>query len=262
MSFDTNCTDQIRRRCGPAVRTGGFSLVEMMISMTLGLVIIAGAGQLFISGKRIFNLQQVQASYQEQTTLLGTMIAGLLRQTGNVEITGMSIDRERIFLADTEFPSSGQVIKGNSASASRKVLNEHGSTTGSFPNDSITFRFVGGTGIFDCEGNATANNTQYEHTLSIRNDHLVCQPSAGVAPVELIGTRSGPESRRVRVLGLRVLYGIDSNDDGSIDDYNKADEMSSGDWLAVVNSWLEVTIQPGDLPPSTIRFLIHYSNLS
>ena len=239
----------------------GFSLVEMMISMTIGLVVIAAAGQLFISGKRSMNLQKTQAAYQEQSGLLGTMITGLLRQSGHIDISDGGIDRKLVFDAISAFPAAGQVLKGTAAEATRNILTQDGTTAQSFPNDEISFRFEGGDNIFDCEGNSTVAGTFYQHSFKIINDQLVCVPAAGQAPVRLVGTKGGLPSQHIRILGMRVLYGIDQTGDGSVNDYNRASDMTAGDWLAVVNSWLEITLQAGDLPPATTRLLIHYSNL-
>ena len=239
----------------------GFSLVEMMISMTIGLVVIAAAGQLFISGKRSMNLQKTQAAYQEQSGLLGTMITGLLRQSGHIDISDGGIDRKLVFMPTSVFSGAGQVLKGTAAEANRNVLTQEGETTQSFPNDEISFRFEGGDEIFDCEGNPTIAGTFYQHSFKVVNEQLVCIPGIGQVPVSLVGTRGGLPSQRIRVLGMRVLYGIDQTGDGSINDYNRANEMAPGDWLATVNSWLEITLQAGDLPPTTTRLSIHYSNL-
>ena len=243
-------------------RSAGFSLVELMISMTIGLVVIAAAGQLFISSKRIFNLQQLQSSFQEQATMFGTMISGLLRQTGNIDVSSTSVMRQYLFKKNATFPANGQMIAGVSGSTVRTVMIPDGSTTQAFPSDAIAFRFEGGDGILDCAGNPTTAGTYYEHALLISNKQLVCRPGIGQSPVELIGVTAALASRAVRVLGLDIQYGIDENGDGSVNDYSRADEMDANDWSAIVNLWLELTAQAGDLPPETIRFVIHVSNLS
>ncbi len=240
----------------------GFSLVEMMVSMTIGLVVIAAAGQLFISSKRIFNLQQIQSSFQEQATLLGTMIYNLLRQTGNIDVSSASIVREQLFRENATFPANGQTIIGVSGTTTRTVLNPDGAELQTFPTDAIAFRFEGGPGILDCAGNPTTAGTYYEHALLINDYQLICRPAIGADPVALIGVTTRLASRSVRVLGLKILYGVDENGDGSINDYNRAAEMTAPDWKAVINSWLDVTIQAGDLPPVTMHYDIHYANLS
>ncbi len=251
-----------RRSWPQAWRHAGFSLVEMMISMTIGLVVIAAAGQLFISSKRIFNLQQVQSSFQEQATLLGTMIYDLLRQTGNIDISNASIVREHLFKKNATFPEDGQMIVGVSGTTTRTVLTPTGGQLQSFPTDAVAFRFEGGPGILDCAGNPTAAGTHYEHALLIQNYQLICRPAIGATPVALIGVSTKLASRSVRVLGLKILYGIDENGDGSINDYDRAQEIAPAEWKNVISSWMEVTLQAGDLPPVTVEYVIHFSNLS
>ncbi len=257
-----NMTDTVFPRRGGLCQQRGFSLVEMMISMTIGLIIIAAAGQLFMSGKRSMNLQKTQAAFQEQSSLLGTMIAGLIRQSGYIDISDGGIDRKLVFPASAPFAAPGQVVVGVERDSDRDVLTTNGTTTQSFPDDEIVIRFEGGDDIFDCEGNTTAAGTFYAHRFKISNEQLVCIPEAGAAAIELVGTKGGLPSQRIRVLGLRVLYGIDQTGDGSVNDYNRAGSMLASDWLKVINSWLEVSVQAGDLPPKTIRLLLHYSNLN
>ena len=232
-----------------------------MVSMTIGLVVIAAAGQLFVSSKRIFNLQQTQTSFQEQATLLGTMITGLLRQTGNIDVSSASVVRSHLFRKNATFAADGQMIAGTSGTANRTVATPNGGAPQTFPNDAIAFRFEGGKGIVDCAGNPTTAGAYYQHALLITNEQLVCRPEVGISPVELIGVTAALSSREVRVLGLKILYGIDENGDGSVNDYNRAGDMAQSDWSAILDAWLEVTVQAGDLPPETIHFVIHFSNL-
>lgn len=62
-----------------AGRQRGLSLVELMIAMTLGLILLAGLTQIFVSNKQAFVLSQAQASVQESAREAATLLARDIR---------------------------------------------------------------------------------------------------------------------------------------------------------------------------------------
>ena len=60
----------------------GFSLVELMVAMVLGLIITAAATQLFIANQQSFVLQQTLARVQEDGQLFVRFLVGDLRRAG------------------------------------------------------------------------------------------------------------------------------------------------------------------------------------
>lgn len=70
-------------------RQAGFSLVEMMVAMVLGLLVILGAGQLFLTGLQSFRLVEHLNRVQEVVSYVNNVIGYELRQasagTGPVE---------------------------------------------------------------------------------------------------------------------------------------------------------------------------------
>jgi type IV pilus assembly protein PilW len=60
----------------------GFSLIELLIAMALGLILVLGVTQLFLGSKRSFVLQQQMATLQENARFVLTRISRDLRQAG------------------------------------------------------------------------------------------------------------------------------------------------------------------------------------
>lgn len=60
----------------------GFSLIELMVAMTLGLILVMGVAQLFLGSKRSFVLQQHMAVVQENARFVLTRVSRDLRQAG------------------------------------------------------------------------------------------------------------------------------------------------------------------------------------
>lgn len=68
----------------PGTRAGqrGFSLVELMIAMLLGLILIMGIMQIFIASKQTYGVQQSAATMQENARFVLSRISSELRQVG------------------------------------------------------------------------------------------------------------------------------------------------------------------------------------
>lgn len=66
------------------VRQAGLSLVELMISITLGLVLMGGVVQMFVSSKTVYSTQQNLTRIQETGRLAIEFLSRDLRMAGNM----------------------------------------------------------------------------------------------------------------------------------------------------------------------------------
>lgn len=64
------------------VRAGGFTLVELMVAMTIGLIILAGVAQIFTSSRATYVVQEGLARVQENGRFAMEFIAQDLRMAG------------------------------------------------------------------------------------------------------------------------------------------------------------------------------------
>ncbi|WP_444908667.1 PilW family protein [Microbulbifer sp. TRSA005] len=79
----------------------GISLVELMVSITVGLVLMAGVVQLFLASKVTFNSQSAIARVQETGRLAMDFIAEDLRMAGYMGCADFSVTRLDNHLKDT-----------------------------------------------------------------------------------------------------------------------------------------------------------------
>ncbi|RAP56448.1 prepilin-type N-terminal cleavage/methylation domain-containing protein [Oleiagrimonas sp. MCCC 1A03011] len=63
-------------------RVKGFSLVELMIAMVLGLVVIAGAGSVFLASSRTYQTNQALSDVQTNSRVAFELMARDIRQAG------------------------------------------------------------------------------------------------------------------------------------------------------------------------------------
>lgn len=66
----------------PRGRQGGFSLVELMIALVLGLVVVLGASTVFLSNKQSFRTNLALGEVQENARIAFELIARDIRQAG------------------------------------------------------------------------------------------------------------------------------------------------------------------------------------
>lgn len=158
----------------------GFSLVELMISLTLGSLITIAAIQLLSVNQRTFATQQATSRVQEDGQLALRFLATDLRQAG--------------YSGDVVANASGVVLAGGPPVSSD-----------SDPFDTLVIQF---TGQRDCQGTASATAVSITNAYAVNgNGELTCNGSltAGGAMAILPGIEA-----------FRVLYGVDTTEDGEV----------------------------------------------
>lgn len=179
----------------PVKTQHGLTLIEIMVAMTIGLIILIGVGTVFLSSLRTYRIQEDSARLQESGRYALEAIGRSVRQAGfsNMPISG-----------DMFAGFAGVPVNGTNAAT-----------------DTITLQYDGLAGDRDCEGTQLAVNAVVTETYSLNaNNELVCDGiDAGNAAQPLVGN----------VFDMQILYGIDTNTDQSVDQYQAA----PGNWNQV-----------------------------
>jgi type IV pilus assembly protein PilW len=195
------------------MRQRGFTLVELMIAIVLGLLVIAGAVSVYLGSKQGYRLANglslMQATGRATLDLLAReiMISGYPQEDG-------------IESFDPAYSTDG----GGSAS------------------DTFTVHYRTTT---DCLGNATpvyANGEQYaRNQYYVQGDDLVCQPRAED------GSASGSADSVVAgIENLQVLYGEDTDTADAVT--NATRYVTAGnvtDWDNVVSARIGIVVNSG-----------------
>ena len=214
----------------------GFSLVELMIAMALGLVIVAAAIQLFTTNQRTFRLQMDVTEVQEQGRFAMDYLSRNILNFGRRE-------RDAVGLAI-----------GDPAILDETLSKEGGA--GATANDVLAYSFFG---TEDCEGDVNALGEMITNEIWVDNEELICRGSisAGTNGVAVAG---GIES-------FQVLYGVDVtageevfSGEGSATAYYNADSLALGvsDVVTAIRIGLLVRVEnspqadTGQVPPSFI----------
>ncbi len=74
--------------------SAGFSIVEMMVAMVISLILLAGIGQIFLSSKQSFNIQNTLGRQQENGRYASDVLSMDLRRAGywggNADVSGVT----------------------------------------------------------------------------------------------------------------------------------------------------------------------------
>lgn len=210
--------------CRRSRSQSGLTLLELMVSMSIGLVLLAGMGAVYLSSKQTYRLQQDNARLQESGRYALDLIGRSLRQAG----LGAPIDSTAQMPADC----------GRSSATCVAITGTDDSVNGT-SSDTVSVQFYAhvdeenplGSGILggrDCAGGFAPVGTLLTNTYALAETELKCTGSVG-GEVTLL---SGIED-------FQVLYGVDNNDDESANTY----VSTPANWAHVVTARLCVLVR-------------------
>lgn len=233
----------------------GFSLVELLIGLSIGLFLLAGLLTFFGQNRLAYSYQQSQSGQQGSERLANIMFTNVLQQAGYSDMTNQRImNRAALFPAAGAFVD-GQAVIGTQATATVSLV---GGGTQTVPNDSIALRFWDGAGIIDCIGNPAPAGAMSVVLFSVDGVNLNCSTDGGAAQ-PLMGDDQGPQAQQVRFLGMAIAYGLDTNGDESIDSFQRASGVA--DWNQVRVADIQIIIQSGTRPPESLSFAVALENM-
>jgi len=172
----------------------GFSLIELMVAMVLGLIVTLAAAQIFTANLRSSETQKIMTEVQESGRFALQMLASDLRRAGTPQ-TDMSLAE-----AGAGYITE-PVVFGMNAST------EGGN--GLAANDTVAFQFYG---VIDCEGDRAPGAT-LEAPALITNVYDV-RENADSGANELfcqgdVDAGTGGAAMIANVDSFQVLYGVD-----------------------------------------------------
>lgn len=210
--------------------SSGFSLVEILVAMTLGVVLLGGAVAIFASSKDSYRLQENIAGMQEN----GRYAIQALRR--GVEMAGYPRIRDvtPFIVADASgglVDANGDTLTGIGATANNDGNNGSDTVT-------IQYRSRGTTADRDCLGVGITNGRMIINQYFIDNNELRCR-GIGSAAAQALAEN---------VQNLQALYGVDDDGDGTANRYVRADQVGEGGvpgWDSVVSLRLALLVASG-----------------
>jgi type IV pilus assembly protein PilW len=230
----------------------GFTLLEIMIAMAIGLFLTGALLTIVQTNKAVFANQSQLEQMQDSQRMAMTLMADAIQSAGY-------------------FPDPTANTVAGTLVASGAFLNSQG-ITGSYsaatPGDSISVRYMtaGGDGILNCSGLSNpvggANTiyvNQFAVVAGVPGGQLQCTRENGVAYTLVNG-----------VTNLSVLYGVKTNVAASnnVDTYLNANQMTPANWQNVISVLIRLTFNnplytaagQGQAPTITIQRVVDVMN--
>lgn len=133
----------------------GFTLIELMISLVLGLLIIAAASQVYVISLRTATVQQAGSS------ILDANVFGLQQIENNIRMAGLGLsDVAKAGAADSGILAGGDkaaaisVLRVNGTKLSSDLISrdDSGPTNTTSRSDQLTIQYRAPANMRDCEG--------------------------------------------------------------------------------------------------------------
>ncbi|MGQ4879124.1 PilW family protein [Billgrantia sp. LNSP4103-1] len=85
-------------------RQAGFTLIELMVALVIGLIIILGAGQLFLMGFQTFRQTELLGNKQAALTFATEMLIRDVRRASSLNVVNVSGDKFEVVV-----PNNGEI---------------------------------------------------------------------------------------------------------------------------------------------------------
>jgi type IV pilus assembly protein PilW len=200
---------------------GGFTVVELMVALLIGLFLLGGLLTLVQNNRRSFASQNQLSQLQDAERMAMTMITDVIQSAG--------------YYPDPTINSATLVLPANGtfAAAGQAIV---GTFSGTAPGDTISVRYAtnSGDGIVNCIGQSNTSGAvaTYTNLFSVVNGQLVCTMN-GTA-YNIIGTVPSANFTGIVVNNMSILYGVTTGSSpNNVDTYYTATNVPN--WSNVIS---------------------------
>jgi type IV pilus assembly protein PilW len=211
----------------------GFTLIELMISVTIALFLIGGAVAIVGYTGNTFKAQTQLAQLQDNERLAMAFMAEVIESAGY-------FPNPKLYQASSVMP----VVTGKFAAAGQAFFGTHSTTA---PNwDQMYVRFGAGLNdnVYGCTGQTNTTVAPYDtywnyFSVNTTTSQLTCTftPTNGAGTAVTVPLVNG-------VTKMVILYGVKKNAADTLsctDTYLNASQMAAADWLKVCSISVQLT---------------------
>jgi type IV pilus assembly protein PilW len=218
-------------------RQAGFTLVELSVSVLIGLFLLGGLATLVQNNKRAFASQNQLSQLQDSERLAMQMMTDVIQASGYFPNPAINYATQPGI-----FPAAGTLALGQA------MTGTYGG--GTAPGDTITVRYTTAPGdtILNCGGtsNISGANAQYINVFSVNaSGQLICTLTINsvVQPaIPLVGTGTVGTNQQISVQNLTILYGVSTSGNTNVDTYMNATQVAANsDWNNVISVLVQLT---------------------
>jgi type IV pilus assembly protein PilW len=249
-SFPNTATGNVTRNVDQ-----GFSLIELLVGMVIGLFLLLGLSTYFVQSKQTFAYQKSQINQQEHERILAILMGRSVHQAGYSPVNTNRLTGQEIVFPAAGTYAAGQFIAGTQATHDVTVNGQVAAVT--YPDDTLSVRYIGDPSLARCDGTVPATDVLVADTVSVDGVQFICDID-GATQTPLFGGVNVPLSQQIRVLGMAVTYGVDTDADTNVDSIVRAGGVT--DWTQVRIAELEIHFQSGNRLPQATSLVIALEN--
>lgn len=169
-------------------RSAGFTLVELMVALVIGLIIVLGAGQLFLMGKQSYDRVAELANRQESLRYFTELVALDIRTASSVIAADstLTLTYESGIRSNDPYCSGNELTQveythdGSSILIKVDCLGSASPSSEALIEDVVDLRFDGNTSLlyvevgvsFETMSDEAANNAAFDFVVARREEIL------------------------------------------------------------------------------------------
>jgi len=222
---------------------GGFTILEMMVALAIGLVVALGFTASFIGMKTSFNSQSSLTQLQDNERIAMAVLTSAVTQAGYFPTGANPATSVAGKMTRADLYAGADTV-GGSMAAMQYLYGTTAGTPTSTTKETLSTAFVSapGDGQLSCQGssvasstttNVTLRNTFYVDTTSNTLGCTVQATAAATSTPTVTPTNTTFTPLVTNVKSMSVLYGIDYDADGNVDTYMPASLVTTAQWSSV-----------------------------
>jgi type IV pilus assembly protein PilW len=179
----------------------GFTIVELMVGLTLAMLLTLGIGNIYVETRKTFRAQTALARMVEDGKYAMSTIQRMAYQAGYLNTSKMK-SNHTIFSAGYGM-GNGLVLSGDAGSLSVRFFGDADGNVISCAQD------ASGNSSYP----AVTENRQYGYKLYREGNQLIC------ASLSSAGATANPQVLADQIVDFKLIYGVDSDGDRLADTY-------------------------------------------
>lgn len=233
----------------------GFSLIELMIAMLIGLFLLAGIATSYVSSKKSSVKVDEMSKLEDNGRLALEVLSNAIEHTGYMPVANADPFNPPFILNNGDVTSVGCPGGGNSVESlgifkPTRITKDGAAGSG----DRIAIMYHGDSRVFsDCSGATLPATCQAEpptvpslgapNKSRIYNAFFLTKNAAN----NLLQLRcAGSREKKVQILAdgieeMQFMYGVDTTDDGNANSYKNATNVAA--WNSVVSVQIAVLVR-------------------
>ncbi|WP_276608565.1 MULTISPECIES: prepilin-type N-terminal cleavage/methylation domain-containing protein [Aquitalea] len=210
-------------------RSHGFTLIEMMVAMTIGLVFLLALSALFLSFRKTSQGQGGIAQMQDDQRMAMTILSQVIQSAGYFPNPASAT------LA-TALSADSSTVSGVSFSAGQVVYGVDSGVSSTPDTLYVRYQSAQNDGVVNCQGGSNASSTTATYINQLSASATTQQLTCGLNGATAVGVVGGlnPSSASictsvgyVGISNVKFLYGFDASQSGSVTRYASAGVVTS-----------------------------------